>query len=132
MPDREVEVSHEITRRFAAGDFEGVGQLFHSDAVLLAPEGWPERGPMRGREEIVRQFQRLADDYTDHRAEISDLTSSEDWIVGFNRWKMRGRRSGIESELEVWFASRFEDGLVADLRYYWSRDEAMQAAGLED
>jgi ketosteroid isomerase-like protein len=132
MSDRKVEVSHAITRRFAAGDFEGVGTFFHRDAVLLAPEGWPERGPMRGREEIVRQYQRLAEDYTEHRAEISDLISTEDWIVGLNRWKMRGRHSGIESELEVWFAGRFEGDLIVDLQYYWSRDEAMRAAGLED
>lgn len=130
MSDPKVEVARDIARLFSAGDMDGLGAHFHADAVLFPPEGWPEGGPMRGRDAIVSQFERLIEGYSQQRAELSDLVAEGAWLVGFNRWETRARYSGIEATLDLWFATRFEGRLVVELHYRWTKEDAMQAAGI--
>lgn len=42
-----------------AGDMQALRELWHPDATLRPPEGWPERGPFKGREAVFRQFEVL-------------------------------------------------------------------------
>lgn len=130
MPERHIENLHEIARLIDAGDFDELRALVHPDAVLWAPEGWPERGPFRGRDAVITQYARLGEDYTDRRTVIDDIVHSGDRLVARLRWHVRARHSGIESVLETWFANRYEGDQVIETRYFWSRDEALEAAGL--
>jgi ketosteroid isomerase-like protein len=131
MSGRNAEIAREVGRRFEAQDFEGLRPLFHPDAVLWAPEGWPEQGPWKGHDAIIRQFERLAEDYTAQRTAVDEIIESGDRTVGKLRWRMRGRRSGIDSQLEVWFANRMRGDRIVEVRYCWSRDDALESAGLK-
>jgi ketosteroid isomerase-like protein len=132
VPERNAEIVRELARLSDAGDFDRMRPLLHPDAIMWGPEGWPERGPMEGREAVVRQYRRLAEDYAERRAEVSDITASRHWVVGRLRWHIRARHSGIESVLDDWFASRFEDGQIIEIRWFWDREEALETAGLMD
>jgi ketosteroid isomerase-like protein len=132
MSGPNAEIAREVGRRFEAKDFEGLRPLFHPDAVIWAPEGWPEKGPMEGRDAVIRQFERLAQDYTAQQTEVDEIVESGDRAAGRLRWRMRARRSGIESQLEVWFANKMRGDQIVEARYFWSRDKALEAAGLKD
>jgi len=131
MSGHNTEIAIELGRLSDADDFGKMRDLMHPEIVLWAPQGWPERGPFRGREAVVRQFGRLAEDYSERRTDVDGIVASGDRLVGRLQWHVRATHSGIESDLEVWFASQYRDGLLVEIRYFWSRDEALQAAGIK-
>lgn len=132
MTDRHAEIVTRLAVLSDSDDFEAMRDLMHSEIVMFGPEGWPERGPFRGRDAVIRQFARLAEDYDERRTQAEELVGAEDRLAGRLRWHVRARQSGIESDLEVWFANRYRDGRLAEIRYFWSREEAVGAAGLSE
>jgi ketosteroid isomerase-like protein len=132
MPGRKAEIVREFGRRFATRDFEGMRPLLHPEAVIWPPEGWPEKGPMKGVDAAIRQFERLAEDYAAQQMEFDELIDYGDGMVGRLRWRVRARHSGIESELELWWANRMRGDQIVEIRYFWNRDDALEAGGLKE
>jgi hypothetical protein len=130
--DAKVAATLGIARAFERDRVGEAGAYFHPDATVTAPPGWPEKGPFRGRDQIVAQFKRLTEDYPEQRTKVTDIVTGEDRLVGKLTWEMRARASGIEGELEVWFANRYEGDLIVETNYVWTREEALRAAGMED
>ena len=71
-------------------------------------------------------------DYAERRTEVSDITVAGDRTVGRLLWHVRARHSGIESDLELWFANRLVDSQLIEQRFFWTRAEALTAAGVPD
>jgi ketosteroid isomerase-like protein len=59
MSQENVELVRGGFEAWNAGDMNVLRDLFHPDAVLRMPEGWPEPGPYVGREAIMRQFDQM-------------------------------------------------------------------------
>jgi ketosteroid isomerase-like protein len=57
MSRENVEVVRAAFDAWNAGDMDAFRQLFHSDAIVRAPTGWPEPGPFVGRDAVMRQFE---------------------------------------------------------------------------
>ena len=110
MQRAELELAREHIRLFAAGDIDGLTELYRPDAVVGGPEGWPEGTRFEGREEGMRQFARIQEERSAHA---------------------EGRASGAPLEMHVVAAYRFVDGLIAEARHYWRFDEALADLGLE-
>lgn len=115
---------------FVDGRFEAVAELWHPDAVVTAPEGWPEPGPSVGRDAVLQQFQRLAADFDRHRFDIGSVTTEGDWVVLEFEWVVRGAASGVETKLDMAASILVEDGRMKEGHYRWTRAEALEAAGL--
>src|SRR5688572_14435529 len=45
--------------------------MWHDDCRLTGPEGWPERGPWEGKADVLRQFDRLIEDFS--RFDVEDV-----------------------------------------------------------
>ena len=121
----------ETVRLLNAGDLDGLRQLLHPEIAMWGPTGWPESGPMVGPDAVVRQFERIGEDFEERHSEIVELTRAGEWVVGGLLWHTRGRGSGIESTAELWFAHRFREGRIVEIRWFWERDDALGAAGAE-
>jgi ketosteroid isomerase-like protein len=71
--------------------------------------------------------------FDDFRAEAVDLIEAgEDKVIVVVRISGRAKLSGVETDLtyaELW---KFRDGKVAWGRQYWTRDQALEAAGLRE
>ena len=118
-------------RRFEAN--EPFDDLIHDDAFGTAPDGWPEQGPAEGREAVVKQFERLRADSSEHRfTEIEVVGEDRDWAVLRYTWHARGSTSGIEISLELTVAVRVRDQQAAEVHFRWNSDEALEAAGLSE
>jgi hypothetical protein len=107
--------------------------MWHDDCRLTGPEGWPERGPWEGKADVLRQFDRLIEDFS--RFDVEDVQvigHDEDWVAIAFRWHTRGAGSGIEDVTDMTVAFRVRDGRFAEAHYRWTREQALDAAGLSD
>ena len=120
-------------RLFEAFDFDGMARLLHPDVRITGPEGWPERGPFKGRNAVLEQFRRLAADWGTQR--ISDLDVVADrasWVVLTFRWEVQGIRSEVATATQLSVAYRVKNGRISEGDFRWKREEALEAAGLHE
>jgi hypothetical protein len=54
------------------------------------------------------------------------------WVVVAFRWHVRGAGSGIATQLDVAVAVRVKEGRIIEWHNRWSRDETLEAAGLQE
>ena len=127
----ELEVAREGVRRFAAGDIAGLAELYTPDAVMIAPEGWPEGTRFDGREEVMRQFARIQEEWSAHAIRFEREASRLPWVVLGLVWEAEGRASGAPIQMQIVGAYRIEDGLHADVRFYWRFEDALEDLGLD-
>ena len=110
-------------------------------ARLLAPDlEWHSlAGPLvgvetiRGREAMLKFWQDAAETFEGYRASVEELTDlGNDRVLVVARWGGHGRGSDVEVDQR--FASIYEirDGMLASVRDYETREEALEAAGLSE
>ncbi len=132
MSRENVGVVREAIRRFTAGDMEGVSELYSEDALAVAPEGWPEAGRFEGRDAVIRQFRRLAEDWERQSMEVDEEKTGDDWVVLKQVWGAQGAGSGVPLQMTLFGAYRLESGKIAEARFFWERADALEAVGLRD
>jgi ketosteroid isomerase-like protein len=132
MSQENVEIVLEFLRLAEAVDVEGAAALMHPEITGTAAPGWPEQGPFEGRDAALAEIKRLTD-WGENRITDIDLVADEgDWVVVAYRWHVRGAGSGIATELDVAAAVRVKEGRIIEWHNRWSRDEALEAAGLSE
>lgn len=111
--------------------FEDARTLWHHDAVLVHPAGWPEPGPSVGRDAAFEQFARLRADFEVDRVEIVEvIRETADRVVLWLCWHARGHASGIETQVEMGVVYHVRDGLIDRGEFHWRRADLL-AAGEE-
>ena len=132
MSRENIEIVRQLFERFDPSDPAWI-EAWHPDSRTTPATGWPEPGPFVGREAVVRQFQRLLDDWSESRFEnVEVVADPEDWVIVTWRWVTKGAASGIEANLDVAAAYRVQDGKVIEGHFRWSAAEALEAAGLQE
>src|SRR5919106_3675726 len=76
-----VDVIRELTRRWNAGDVEGVLDLFTEDAVMLSGPDWPEQTTWHGREGIRANIEDWRSVWESSELEIRRLETFGDKVV---------------------------------------------------
>jgi ketosteroid isomerase-like protein len=131
MSQENVEIVLAAVERFEEG--KRFRTRWAEDALVTAPDGWPEAGPFRGRDAILRQFERLRSDWDENRfREIEVLADEGEWVVIRGRWQTRGAGSGIENEVDVAMAFRVRNGHLVEGHARWDPSEALKVAGLPE
>jgi ketosteroid isomerase-like protein len=91
------------------------------------------RGIYRGPAEVRRWFvEAFLEAWDESRVEIEELTERDERVFVEMFLTARGRASGVETEIRVWNVFRFVDGKIARRQVFWSKDEALEAAGLRE
>ena len=93
------------------------------------------RGVYRGRAEARRWFEEaLLEVWETFEIEIEEITDggTDDRVFLALRFAARGSGSGAETELPFWTVLWFADGKIARRQGFWSRAEALEAAGLSE
>jgi ketosteroid isomerase-like protein len=132
MSQENVEIVRKVIDAFNRGDL---------DAWLgfLSPEvAWESlplpgfRDVYRGRAEAREWIEQLLEVF-DFHLEIDETTAlSDDRVLMAVRGRGRGRGSGIPVERPSWEVLWLADGLITRRQVFWTRDEALQAAGLSE
>ena len=86
----------------------------------------------RGHDGVRDFIASLAEVFEWVRAEALDVIGEGDRAVVCNRFRARGRRSGVEVDQRFFQALRFRDGNVLWWESFPSKAEALKAVGLKE
>jgi ketosteroid isomerase-like protein len=129
MSRENVEIVKAAFSAWNTGDMDAHNALYHPDAVVWQPEGWPE-GPFLGREAVLRQFKQMRETWD------TDLLEAREFIDVGNRVAVRlvwhGAGHGPEADLELTGIYTVRDGRVLAVEFIWDHAEALQAVGLSE
>ena len=114
---------------FNAHDLDAVVELYDPEATAEGPEGWPEADVSSDRQAIRRQYEVLTEPWDEYRVEVLEREVVGDAALVRLVWHTRGRASELETDFDLWHLYRFRDGRIIRHEFYWSREDARQAAG---
>ena len=119
---------------FNRGDLDAFLKYSTDDIDYRAAEGaLDDHGPIQGKDALRAFMQDWLDMFDDFRAEPVELIEAgEDKVIAVVRISGRAKLSGVETDLtyaELW---TLRDGKVAWGRQYWTKEQALEAAGLSE
>jgi ketosteroid isomerase-like protein len=130
MLEENVEILRETYESWNRGDLDAVIEFFDDDVVVRTVEDWPER-VVRGKAAVVSFYRGYAET-VGHNTAIEDLIDAGDSVVVRVRGRLSGDQTGIEVDLRFSHVTRFRDGKVVLVEYFWDHQEAIEAAGLSE
>jgi ketosteroid isomerase-like protein len=110
-------------------------------AALLSPDVVWEENPelpglrevYRGRAEVRGWIGEVLEVVESPHAELEEITElSDDRVFAEAVLTGRGKGSGVPVELRFWMVVWFAEGKIARRQVSWTRDEALEAAGLSE
>jgi ketosteroid isomerase-like protein len=131
MSEENVEVVRAVFTAWNAGDMDALRELYDPQAIVHAPEGWPERGPFVGRDAVMRQWgqQREIWDADDLEA-IGDFLDAGNRVVVRFMWHAAGH--GPEAGFELTGVATVRQRKILSQEFFWDHAEALEAAGLSE
>jgi ketosteroid isomerase-like protein len=133
MSQENVEIVRREYTAFAARDWEALADLCHPDLEYETLGAAP--GRLRGFRAVTDFFDQWARLYGEFRVEAEEIVEAGDQVVAVERQAARGLK-GSEAEGRVGhgFACliSFRDGKISRVKEYATREEALEAAALEE
>jgi ketosteroid isomerase-like protein len=133
MSQENVEIVRRAYQAFNRGDLDAVVANVAPDSEYVASGAIPGvEGVYRGPEGLKRVISWLREAFADVRVEVHDLIGAGDQVpVSFTN-RGRGKQSGVEASWTVWQLWTLRDGKMVRGQGFTSREDALEAAGLED
>jgi ketosteroid isomerase-like protein len=135
MAEENIALARKATDALNRGDLDAWVDFLSPDVVWEALRDVPGlRDVYRGRAEAqawIEQMFELAE--TGVHTELTEITELDDdrLFVG-TVLTARGRGSGVPFELHTWQIVWFADGLITRRQVFWTREEAVEDAGLRE
>ena len=127
-----VKVAYEV---FASEGLDRFMEHFTDDIEyrVLAGGGSLELGPLHGEDAVRAWLQDWIDMFDGFWMELVELIDAGGVTVFTEeRYGGRARLSGVDTDQANWTVFTTRDGKIAGGREYWTREEALEAAGLEE
>ena len=106
--------------------------LFDAAAVFEEPPEQPAPRVARGREAIGRMVTQFDEAWEEHRSEPEEIRVIDDErILALSIEHFRGR-DGIEVEQPCGTIFTLRGGKIARMQSFWTREKALEAAGLSE
>jgi ketosteroid isomerase-like protein len=132
MSQENVEVVRKVIDAFNRGDLDAWLGFLSPEVVWESLPLPGFRDVYRGRTE-AREWRELLLEVFDFHLEIDEITAlGDDRVLMAASGRGRGRGSGIPVERTSWEITWLADGLIARRQVFWTRDEALEAAGLSE
>jgi uncharacterized protein len=134
MSAENVQIVIDTFTAFNRGDLDTLSEYFADDIDYRAVEGAPDdHGPIHGKDALRAYVQDWLDTFDDFKSEPVDLIDAgEDKVIAVTRISGRAKLSGVETDLTYAALYTIRDGKIVRGREYWTRDEALEAAGLRE
>jgi ketosteroid isomerase-like protein len=135
MSEENVRVVQAATDAFARDGVDGWLEYFTDDVDYRAAEGAiDDRGPIHGKDALRAYAEDWTEMFDDVRFEpVEVIDAGDDTVIAVMR--ISGRPKGTSAEaltLSVAGVNTIRDGKIARSREYWTREEALEAAGLSE
>ena len=127
----------EIVRQAAAalnrGDLDTWVESCADDIDYRAIEGaLDDHGPIHGKDAMRAHVQDWLDTFDDLRIEPVELIDTGEDVIAGTRISGRAKLSGVETDLTYAVLYTIRDGKIARGREYWTKEQALEAAGLSE
>jgi ketosteroid isomerase-like protein len=134
MSQENVELVRDAAVAFNRGDLEAWLEYCADDIDYRAVEGAPDdHGPIHGKDALRVYVQDWLGIFDEFRSEpIELIEAGDDKVVAVTRISGRAKLSGVETDLTYAALLTIRDGKVVRGREFWTRDEALEAAGLRE
>jgi uncharacterized protein len=132
MSQENVEIVRQMVDAFSRGDLDASSEHWADNVDYRAVEGAPDdHGPIHGKVAMRAYVQDWIDTFDQFTVEPMELIDAgEGQVVGVFRNSGRAKLSGVETDLTFAALYTVRDGKIERGREYWTRDEALEAAGL--
>jgi ketosteroid isomerase-like protein len=133
MSQENVEIVRDAAMTFNRGDLDAWFEYLADDIDYRAIEGaLDDRGPIQGKAAMRAHWQDWLDTFDDLKAEPLELIDVGDDVVTVLRFAGRAKLSGVQSDLTFAIVYTLRDGKIARGREYWTKEQALKAAGLSE
>jgi ketosteroid isomerase-like protein len=134
MSEENVGAVQAALNAFARDGLDGFAEFWTDDIDHRAVEGaLDDRGPMRGKDAVRDYVQDWLDTFNDFTAEaIEVIDAGDDKVIAVLRASGRAKLSGVETDLTYAVIYTIRDGKIARGREYWTKEQALEAAGLRE
>ena len=134
MSQANVEMVRDAAAAFNRGDLDTWVESWADDIDYRAIEGaLDDRGAMHGKEAVrayVQDWLATFDGFSSEPIELID--AGEDRVIAVTRISGRAKLSGVETDLTDAALYTIRDGKIARGREYWTKEQALEAAGLSE
>jgi ketosteroid isomerase-like protein len=134
MPQENKAMVLDSAAAFNRGDLDAWLEYWTDDIDYRAVEGaLDDHGPIQGKgalRDYVEDWLETFDDFRQQPVEL--IEAGEDKVVAVYEVSGRAKLSGVKTDLTYAAFYTFRDGKIARGREYWTRDEALDAAGLSE
>jgi uncharacterized protein len=133
MSQENVELIQRAYEEFDRGGLDGLAEFWHPDINWRAAEGaLDDVGLMEGPDAMRDYYRQWEETFEKIRAEVEELIDAGDRVVAVVRGIGRMKESDAEVDIRYAIVFTIRDGKIAQGREYFTRDEALEAAGLSE
>ena len=124
------EIVSQVSRRWNAGDIDGLLELFAEDLVVQTGEHWPEQATLQGKGAFRESIDEWLDVWESIAIETDHVEVYGDRVVAHGAWRSTGRASGVEGTLPIHIVFTVRDGKIG--RVDWCPDHEQAVATARD
>jgi len=111
------------------GDVDLIVERAAPDIEIVQPPEVPDAKTYRGKAGVIEAFADWPEQWDEFRAELVEVIDVSDTkAISVARHYLRAR--GMDVEQEVAYVHTFLDGLVVRWEMFFTREQALEAAGL--
>jgi ketosteroid isomerase-like protein len=131
MSQENVAVVEAAYTAYARGGLDALADCWTDDIDYRAIEGaLDDRGPIHGKAEMRAHLQDWLDMFDPITVEPLELIDAGgDEVVAVLKFGGRAKLSGVETDLTYAALYTIRDGKIARGREYWTKEQALEAAG---
>lgn len=107
MSQENVQLAQEGYAAFGRGDLDAVGQTFADDVEWWTSDELPQGGEIKGRDDVIGNFARIPEYWSDFAVEPSEFVDAGDRLV-IVRGKQRATAKETGASFEAPFVHVFE------------------------
>jgi uncharacterized protein len=133
MSQENVELVRRYFPAYEQGGLDAWAEFWHPDISWRAAEGaLDDVGVFHGHEAMRRYYRQWEETFDEVSTELEELIVAGDKVVAAVRGL--GRMKGSDSKVDIHYAIvlSFRDGKISKGREYFSREDALEAAGLSE
>ena len=128
MSEQNIEVARRGFEAFNERDVETLVGVSHPDCEWLPFRAQLDGEVYRGHEGVRRFVSDMAEDWSEFRIELEELTDVGEQVLLIGSVRAESRGSGLTVNNRVGFVLRFRDAMIDRLTSYGDPDAARSAA----
>jgi uncharacterized protein len=137
MSQENVEIVRRMYDAFNAGDYQTSLNLMSPDIEYHELAGMPGAGQgvgvYHGHEELAQWYSEFLSQWESLESVPGEITELEaDLVLVVETWRARGASSGVDVERTAFALYTIAEGQITSLRYFSTKAEALEAAGLRE